>query len=115
MLARRQELNTQLQVFIDAFLLAFSLWAAYALRYYSTFWFDLSQTVDPLRNYHWLLIVIMPFGPILLDLQGFYQSPLNKTQWKSFVQIACAMMGLSILASAANRFCSPVCRKALPL
>lgn len=30
MLARRQELNTQLQVLIDAFLLAFSLWAAYA-------------------------------------------------------------------------------------
>jgi len=32
MLARRQELNTQLQVLIDAFLLALSLWAAYALR-----------------------------------------------------------------------------------
>src|SRR5437773_1449954 len=29
MLARRQELNTQLQVLIDAFLLALSLWAAY--------------------------------------------------------------------------------------
>ena len=29
----------------------------------------------------------MPFGPILLDLQGFYQSPLTKTKWKSFIQI----------------------------
>jgi len=101
----------------DAFFLPFSLWAAYALRYYSTFWFNLGNTVDPQRNwnYWWLLFVIMLFGPLFLDLQGFYQSPLNKTQWKSFVQIACAMMGLSILASAANRFCSPVCRKALPL
>ena len=36
MLARRQELNTQLQVLIDAFLMALSLWAAYALRYCST-------------------------------------------------------------------------------
>ena len=42
MLARRQELNTQLQVLIDAFLLALSLWAAYTLRYYSTFWFDVN-------------------------------------------------------------------------
>ena len=32
--------------------------------------------VDPFRNYQWLFVVIMPFGPIMLDLQGFYQSPL---------------------------------------
>src|SRR5262249_13722651 len=100
MLTRRQELNTQLQQLIDAFLLAFSLWAGYALRYYSTFCFDLSKSVDPLRNYHWLLIVIMPFGPVLLDLQGFYESPLNKTNWKSFMQIVRAMIGLSIIVSA---------------
>ena len=57
------------------------------LRHYSTFWFDLSKTIDPQRNYQWLLVVIMPFGPILLDLQGFYQSPSTRRQWKSFVQI----------------------------
>src|SRR6476646_7256894 len=100
MLARRQELNTQLQVLIDAFLLAASLWAAYALRFYSTVWFDLSKGVDPQSNYAWLLIPIMVFGPILLDLQGFYQSPLNKTRWRSFVQIVRAMIGLSIIVSA---------------
>src|ERR1700739_1205989 len=99
MLARRQELNTQLQVVIDGFLLAFSLWVAWVLRYYSTYWFNLRDTVDPQRNYAWLLIAIMPFGPILLDLQGFYQSPLNKTPWKSIVQIARAMIGLSIIVS----------------
>src|SRR5260370_41353011 len=86
MLARRQELNTQLQQLIDALLLAFSLWAAYALRSYSTFWFNLSKSVDPQRNYAWLLIPIMMFGPIFLELQGFYQSPLNKNLWKSIVQ-----------------------------
>lgn len=46
MLARKQELNTQLQVFIDAFLLALSLWAAYVLRYRSTFWFNLSNPIE---------------------------------------------------------------------
>jgi exopolysaccharide biosynthesis polyprenyl glycosylphosphotransferase len=116
MLARRQELNTQLQVFIDAFLLAFSLWAAYVLRYYSTFWFDLSKTVDPQRNYAWLLVVIMPFGPILLDLQGFYQSPLNKTQWKSIVQIVRAMIGLSIIVSGCVIFLRlPLTNRSVPL
>ena len=47
-----------------------------------------------LSNYQWLLVVIMPFGPILLDLQGFYQSPIDKTKWKSFIQIV-AGHGLS--------------------
>jgi exopolysaccharide biosynthesis polyprenyl glycosylphosphotransferase len=116
MLARRQELNTQLQQLIDAFLLALSLWAAYALRYYSTFWFDLAKSVDPQRNYAWLLVVIMPFGPILLDLQGFYQSPLNKAPWKSIVQIARAMIGLSILVSACVIFLrQPLANRTVPL
>ena len=116
MLARRQELNTQLQVLIDAFLLALSLWAAYVLRYYSTYWFNLSNTVDPQSNYAWLLVPIMAFGPILLDLQGFYQSPLNKTKWRSIVQIVRAMIGLSIIVSASVIFLRfPLANRTVPL
>src|SRR6202011_1670345 len=116
MLARRQELNTQLQVVVDGFLLAVSLWVAWVLRYYSTSWFDLKDTVDPFHNYHWLFIVIMPFGPILLDLQGFYQSPLNKTPWRSVVQIVRAMIGLSIIVSACVIFLRfPLANRTVPL
>ena len=116
MLERRQELNTQLQQLIDALLLALSLWAAYALRYYSTFWFDLTNTIDPQRNYAWLLIPIMLFGPILLDLQGFYQSPLNKTQRKSLLQIVRAMIGLSIIVSACVIFLRfPLANRSVPI
>ena len=89
MLTRRQELNTQLQQLIDAVLLALSLLAAHTLRYYGTSWFDLSKSIDPFQDYQWLLIVVMPFGPILLDMQGFYQSFLTKTNWKSFMR-SCA-------------------------
>src|SRR5213082_1308479 len=116
MLARRQELNTQLQVLIDGFLLAVSLWVACVLRYYSTFWFDLKDTVDPFHNYHWLFIVIMPFGPILLDLQGFYQSPLNKTTWRSLVQVVRAIIGLSIIVSGCVIFLRfPLANRSVPL
>jgi len=51
MLARRQQLNTQLQELIDAHLLAVSLWLAYVLRLYGTCWFNLENKVDPFRNY----------------------------------------------------------------
>lgn len=100
MIARRQELNTQLQQIFDSFLLAISLYAAHSLRYLSTDWFNLEKTIDPLSNYHWVIIVVMAFGPILLDLQGFYQSPLTKTKWKSFIQITQSMVYLSIVVSA---------------
>ena len=70
MLTRRQELNTQLQQLIDAVLLALSLLAAHTLRYYGTSWFDLSKSIDPFQDSQWLLIVVIPFGPILLDVQA---------------------------------------------
>jgi exopolysaccharide biosynthesis polyprenyl glycosylphosphotransferase len=116
MLARRQEINTQLQVLIDGFLLAVSLWIAWVLRYYSTFWFNTRDTVDAFHNYHWLFIVIMPFGPILLDLQGFYQSPLNKRPWRSLMQIVRAMIGLSIIVSGCVIFLRlPLANRTVPL
>ena len=116
MLARKQELNTQLQQIFDAFLLAVSLIGAHALRFYGTEWFNLEKSIDPFANYQWILVVIMPFGPILLDLQGFYQSPLVKTKWKSFIQIIQAMVYLSILVSGCVIFLRlPLVSRAVPL
>ena len=116
MLARRQELNTQLQQIFDAFLFAAALVAGHALRYFSTDWFNLEKTIDPLTNYQWLFVVIMPFGPVFLDLQGFYQSPLTKTKWKSFIQIMQAMVYLSILVSACVIFLRlPLANRSVPL
>ena len=99
MITRRQEINTQLQQICDSFLLALTLFGTHTLRLYSTHWFNLGEGVDPFSNYHWLIVVVMAFGPILLDLQGFYQSPLTKTKWKSFRQIVQAMVYLSIVVS----------------
>ena len=116
MLARRQELNTQLQQIFDSFLLALSLYLAHFLRDQSTDWFNLERTIDPLSNYHWVIIVVMAFGPILLDLQGFYQSPLTKTKWKSFIQIVQSMVYLSIVVSACVIFLRlPLANRTVPL
>ncbi len=113
---RQQELNTQFQQLIDAFVFAFALFAAHALRFYGTEWLNLPYSIDPFQNYQWLLIVIMPFGPIFLDLQGFYQSPFNKTFAKSFVQIVRTMFYLGILISACVIFLRlPLTSRAVPL
>ncbi len=116
MLARRQELNTQFQQLVDSLVMALSLFAAHVLRVASTDWFNLSYSIDPFQYYQWLLVVIMPFGPIILDLQGFYRSPLNKTPWKSFVQILRTMIYLSILVSGCVIFLRlPLKSRAVPL
>lgn len=116
MLARRQELNTQIQQLIDSFLLATALLVAHTLRLYSTIWFNLTKTIDPFSNYSWLLIVVMLFGPILLDLQGFYDSPIDKGKWKSFIQITRAMIYLSIVVSACHIFLRlPLANRSVPI
>ncbi len=104
MLARKQELNTQYQQLSDALLLALSLFAAHTLRFFGTSWFNMSESIGPFRNYQWLLLVIMPFGPLLLDLQGFYQARLMKTRWTSFLQVLRAMIYLSVMVSACMIF-----------
>lgn len=116
MLTQRQELNTQLQQLIDAVLLACSLLVAHTLRFYATSWFDLTKTIEPFQSYQWILIVVMPFGPILLDIQGFYQSPLTKRKWKTFAQIVRAMIGLSMIVSGCVIFLRlPLTSRAVPL
>src|SRR5450432_2628588 len=116
MLARKQELNTQVQQLIDSFLLAFALLLAHTLRLYSTQWFNLTKTIDRFGNYSWLLIVVMLFGPILLDLQGFYNSPIDKTKGRSFAQIFQAMVYLGVIVSACVIFLRlPLTNRSVPI
>ncbi len=116
MLARKQELNTQVQQLIDSFLLAFSLLLAHTLRFYSTQWLHLSKTIEPFGAYSWLLIVVMLFGPILLDLQGFYNSPVDKKKRRSILQIFQAMLYLGVIVSACVIFLRlPMPNRSVPI
>ena len=116
MLARKQEINTQLQQILDAFLLALTLIATHFVRYHATEWFGVQKTIDPFSNYHWLILVVMTFGPILLDLHGFYESPLTKEKWKSFTQIVQAMVYLTVVVSGCVIFLRlPLANRSIPL
>jgi exopolysaccharide biosynthesis polyprenyl glycosylphosphotransferase len=116
MLARKQELNTQILQVADALLLAFSLLVAYGVRLHSSITSLESKQVDPLPNYYWLLIVVVLFGPILLEIQGFYQSPVNRTKWKTLEQIARAMFVLSIVVGACVVFLKlPLYNRTVPV
>ena len=98
MTGRKQEFNLQVYQIFDALLLAFAFWAAYVLRHFGQFWFDL----DPLSSFsdsQWMIFIIMPFGPILLELQGFYGHPMQKTLAASLRQMAGAAFWIALFIS----------------
>src|SRR5258708_280045 len=78
-------------------LLVLSLWLAYALRYQLGQLFESIPPVDAANAFVWLLVLVIPFGPLLLELQGFYSRPLQKTVVKSIRQVGVALLWLVIL------------------
>lgn len=103
MLRRKQEINQQIQQFIDAFLLLLAFAGGYALRVNTTDWFNLEH-IPPFKDFLWLIILIMPCGPLLLELQGFYEHPLQKQIPRTLVQLGRALVGLALLSGLCVMF-----------
>jgi len=97
MSGRKQEINLQIQQIIDGLLLLLTYWGAFAIRYYGTEWFGWDRQIGPFTEFHWMIPVIIPFGLIALELQGFYNAPLQKTLQKSLRQMLQAAFWLGLL------------------
>ena len=95
MLGRKQELNAQLHQLTDGFLLALAFGVAHSLRFYSTELLKLEHPIPPFAEFRWMLFIFIGFGPIFLELQGYYHQPLQKAVRKSLGQMARAAIGLS--------------------
>lgn len=97
MISRRQELSLQLNQLADAAILALALYAGYALRRYQIIDFDVLPAIPPFREFIWLFVVIPLFGPLVLEMQGFYQYPLEKSLGRSLKQIAYAGVWIALI------------------
>ncbi|MEI6279701.1 MAG: sugar transferase [Verrucomicrobiae bacterium] len=104
MSARRQEIHLQFNQFIDALLLGAVLWISHFVRYTGIVILDTLWSIDDFSKFVWMLAVIMPFGPFMLEMQGFYKYPTEKTVWKSLRQIVAAGFWLFVLLSCAVIF-----------
>src|SRR2546421_9847368 len=104
MLGRKQELNLQFQQVVDGILLVFAFWVAHTLRYFGTEWFNLEKPIAGFDKFRWVLFVLLPFGPIILEMQGYYDHLLQKTLRRSLGQILrgagwlCLLIAGSVLA-----------------
>ena len=97
MISRKYEINLQVNQIIDAALLGSVFWFSHFVRFHQFIVLDNLWTIEGFEKFVWMLAVIMPFGPFLLEVQGFYNYPLEKTIWKSMRQITAAGFWLIVL------------------
>lgn len=102
---------------VDAGIFALSFWLAYQLRSNPVVLelFDLHE-VTPFKEFAWLLLLVIPAAPFVLESQGFYQRavdcPRRTTLWQLFK--ACSLMALGlVIAIFLLRIGSPIARGAI--
>ncbi len=103
MIARKQEISLQLNQLIDAMILGAVFWACHFLLS-SKIVPPFSPELPGFTHFLWMLAVIIPFGPFLLELQGFYNYQLEKSLRKSLGQIVRAGFWLIVILVAAVLF-----------
>jgi FlaA1/EpsC-like NDP-sugar epimerase len=104
MIARKQEIGLQLNQLIDALLLGGVFWVCHFLRSNNLGALDALIEVPGFAHFPWMLAVTIPFGPFLLELQGFYNYQLEKSFLKSLSQITRAGFWLLVMIGSASIF-----------
>ncbi len=104
MLQRRQSINLQITQLVDGVVLAILFWACHALRYYGTVWFDLNFRIPSFSSFTWILFVLVPVMPLLLELQGFYNVTMQKPVLRSVNQIFRAFIWLFVVMAGCVLF-----------
>ena len=107
----RREFITQVNQISDALLIALVFWMAHSAReqlaflfpfryqvYHATFEFGV---IAPFRYYKWLYLIILPFYPFLLDINGFYSRAHGLRRRNTFWILlkSCAICVLAVMAA----------------
>ncbi len=81
-----------------------AFWFAHTLRFVGTNWFLFDKPIGPFSEFQWILFVIMPGGPIILELHGYYCHPLQKTLRRTLEQLARTAFWIGLLIAASSYF-----------
>ena len=112
MSGRKQEINLQLNQILDSLLIALAFWLSHTLRqeaYYvvnSLSWlqdfsiFQRMPQIPEFRKFLWLMFIVVPFTPVVLEFQGFYRHPLQKTLGLSIRQILRTFLWIGVAIGA---------------
>ncbi|MSU21015.1 MAG: sugar transferase [Pedosphaera sp.] len=98
MLRRQRQSRAQLQKLIDAIVFGVSFWLAHLVRAAEIWNVPVLRDalavlggipeIRPFSEYIWLLVIIMPVTPFLLEVQGFYNRPIIASRHRTVWQLA---------------------------
>ena len=99
MLLSQRQLQTKIHALLDAVLFGTMFWLAHFVR--SLPQLDKQSMIGPFNKYQWLLLVVVPLTPPLLELQGFYRRPILASRRQTLAQIlrASAWISLGIIVA----------------
>jgi exopolysaccharide biosynthesis polyprenyl glycosylphosphotransferase len=104
MIGRKQELNLQFQQILDGGILILCFWLAHIIRTSISLWFPSVYVIPNFNDFKWVLVILMPFGPIVLEMQGFYHHILQKKVLRSTVQLGRAAVVVGLLIALSGFF-----------
>jgi exopolysaccharide biosynthesis polyprenyl glycosylphosphotransferase len=101
MLRRQHHIRAQFQKLLDAVLFAFSFLVAHWVRSHNPQLAAFGGTADisPFSEVAWLLLIIVPIAPFLLEMQGFYNRSIITTRLRTAWQLfrACTACVLAVI------------------
>lgn len=98
MIGRRQEINLQLSQLADFVILSGCLFLSHRLR--AVIGPNLFPDMEPVpgfAHFFWLLAIIAPFTPLVLESRGYYKNILNKTLGESLRQLAATLLRVGVM------------------
>ena len=102
MQGKRQQIQTRLLQLVDALLILLAFWVARVIRdYLATHGFlpfDGALGAD-LDDMAWILAIVVPLSPLVLQRYGFYDYPLLKRRWDSLRQMFQTLLVLTVLVA----------------
>lgn len=99
-LGKKETFSIQILQFLDAGLIWFSFWIASRARdpIRELFGFArLPEGSSSLLELTWILVIMIPFTPVILEVFGFYRNPLRKRMITSVVQVLQTMTLIGLI------------------
>ena len=98
MLGRKQEIDLKLNQLFDGIIVAIAFWLSHNLRFNNVggIWPE-EVKIPEFRDFLWLVFITVPFTPLILELNGYYKNPLQKSAIQSLKQYLRALIFIGVL------------------
>ena len=98
MLGRKQEIDLKLNQLFDGIIVAIAFWLSHKLRFDNVggIWPE-EVKIPAFRDFLWLVFITVPFTPLILELNGYYKNPLQKSAVQSLKQYLRALIFIGVL------------------